>query len=166
MQLSVVDGHKSVIPTDQPIMGVYKYGKDTIYKGSKCCTREICLVLTEPLDKFKILKEHMLWTILLNSDNFPIQYVPSFNTLFFSDNCKILTIFQYYMFLLYSFFFQTKGTSSFGKRHNKTHTHCRRCGRRAYHIQKKRCASCSYPSPTGRTCKHPLYSDWLRPFEK
>ena len=26
---SVVDGHKSVLPTDQPIMGVYKYGKDT-----------------------------------------------------------------------------------------------------------------------------------------
>ncbi|XP_052777321.1 probable 60S ribosomal protein L37-A [Mya arenaria] len=44
----------------------------------------------------------------------------------------------------------TKGTSSFGKRHNKTHTQCRRCGRRAYHIQKKRCASCSYPSATLR----------------
>ncbi|XP_076441167.1 large ribosomal subunit protein eL37A-like [Babylonia areolata] len=40
----------------------------------------------------------------------------------------------------------TKGTSSFGKRHNKTHTHCRRCGRRSYHIQKKTCASCGYPS--------------------
>ncbi|KAL5016648.1 hypothetical protein ScPMuIL_006237 [Solemya velum] len=44
----------------------------------------------------------------------------------------------------------TKGTSSFGKRHNKTHTHCRRCGRRAYHIQKKTCASCGYPSPRKR----------------
>ncbi|XP_038049590.1 probable 60S ribosomal protein L37-A [Patiria miniata] len=40
----------------------------------------------------------------------------------------------------------TKGTSSFGKRHNKTHTFCRRCGRRSYHIQKKRCASCGYPA--------------------
>ncbi|RWS13435.1 60S ribosomal protein L37-like protein [Dinothrombium tinctorium] len=40
----------------------------------------------------------------------------------------------------------TKGTSSFGKRHNKTHTLCRRCGRSSYHIQKKRCASCGYPS--------------------
>ncbi|CAH3190902.1 unnamed protein product, partial [Porites evermanni] len=39
----------------------------------------------------------------------------------------------------------TKGTSSFGKRHNKTHTLCVRCGRSAYHIQKKRCASCGYP---------------------
>ncbi|XP_077981103.1 large ribosomal subunit protein eL37A-like [Glandiceps talaboti] len=39
----------------------------------------------------------------------------------------------------------TKGTSSFGKRHNKTHTECRRCGRK-YHIQKKRCGSCGYPS--------------------
>mmetsp|Transcript_19696 Transcript_19696/g.23892 ORF Transcript_19696/g.23892 Transcript_19696/m.23892 type:complete len:89 (+) Transcript_19696:194-460(+) len=39
----------------------------------------------------------------------------------------------------------TKGTSSFGKRHNKTHTICRRCGRSSYHIQKKQCSSCSYP---------------------
>lgn len=29
----------------------------------------------------------------------------------------------------------TKGTQSFGKRHNKTHTLCRRCGRSSYHIQ-------------------------------
>ncbi|XP_054161549.1 probable 60S ribosomal protein L37-A [Oppia nitens] len=40
----------------------------------------------------------------------------------------------------------TKGTSSFGKRRNKTHTLCRRCGRSSYHIQKKTCASCGYPS--------------------
>ncbi|CAG0901175.1 unnamed protein product, partial [Cyprideis torosa] len=40
----------------------------------------------------------------------------------------------------------TKGTSSFGKRRNKTHTLCRRCGRSAYHIQKHRCAQCGYPS--------------------
>ncbi|VDP36307.1 unnamed protein product [Soboliphyme baturini] len=40
----------------------------------------------------------------------------------------------------------TKGTSSFGKRHTKTHTLCRRCGRSSYHIQKHRCASCGYPS--------------------
>ena len=39
----------------------------------------------------------------------------------------------------------TKGTSSFGKRHNKSHTICRRCGRSSYHIQKKRCSSCGYP---------------------
>ncbi|CAH0384869.1 unnamed protein product [Bemisia tabaci] len=39
----------------------------------------------------------------------------------------------------------TKGTSSFGKRKNKTHTLCRRCGRSSYHIQKKRCAQCGYP---------------------
>merc|ERR1712038_2021793 len=31
----------------------------------------------------------------------------------------------------------TKGTSSFGKRHNKTHTLCRKTGRSNYHIQKK-----------------------------
>merc|ERR1712060_834438 len=40
----------------------------------------------------------------------------------------------------------TKGTSSFGKRHNKTHTLCRRCGRSSFHIQKKTCAACGYPS--------------------
>nr|XP_027196164.1 60S ribosomal protein L37-like [Dermatophagoides pteronyssinus] len=40
----------------------------------------------------------------------------------------------------------TKGTSSFGKRHNKTHTLCRRCGRSSYHIQKKKCSSCGYPN--------------------
>ncbi|CAH3115973.1 unnamed protein product, partial [Pocillopora meandrina] len=45
---------------------------------------------------------------------------------------------------------QTKGTSSFGKRHNKTHTLCVRCGRSAYHIQKKRCASCGYPAARTR----------------
>ncbi|GFG30131.1 hypothetical protein Cfor_09529 [Coptotermes formosanus] len=40
----------------------------------------------------------------------------------------------------------TKGTSSFGKRRNKTHTLCRRCGRSSYHIQKSKCAQCGYPS--------------------
>ncbi|XP_076815125.1 large ribosomal subunit protein eL37A-like isoform X2 [Clavelina lepadiformis] len=34
----------------------------------------------------------------------------------------------------------TKGTSSFGKKHNKTHTLCRRTGRSHYHIQKKQSA--------------------------
>ncbi|KAJ1660367.1 hypothetical protein IWQ61_000708 [Dispira simplex] len=31
-------------------------------------------------------------------------------------------------------------------RHTKTHSMCRRCGQRAFHNQKKRCASCGYPS--------------------
>merc|ERR1712113_627504 len=39
-----------------------------------------------------------------------------------------------------------KGTGSFGKRHNKTHTLCRRCGKRSFHIQKKICASRGYPA--------------------
>jgi len=39
-----------------------------------------------------------------------------------------------------------KGTGSFGKRHNKSHTLCRRCGRKSYHIQKKTCSSCGYPA--------------------
>ncbi|KAJ1960938.1 hypothetical protein IWQ62_004040, partial [Dispira parvispora] len=36
--------------------------------------------------------------------------------------------------------------TSFGRRHTKTHSMCRRCGQRAFHNQKKRCASCAYPS--------------------
>eukprot|EP01147_Barroeca_monosierra_P011232 gene11232-3280_t len=44
----------------------------------------------------------------------------------------------------------TKGTTSFGPRKNKSHTLCIRCGRRAYHIQKKRCAACGYPAAKKR----------------
>jgi ribosomal protein L37E len=40
-----------------------------------------------------------------------------------------------------------------GKRRNKTHTLCRRCGRRSYHIQKSTCASCGYPAARKRTCE-------------
>ena len=40
----------------------------------------------------------------------------------------------------------SKGTTSFGKRQTKTHTLCRRCGNRAFHKQKKKCASCGYPA--------------------
>eukprot|EP00934_Nitzschia_sp_Nitz4_P008753 Nitzschia sp. Nitz4//scaffold11_size288233//48497//48976//NITZ4_000741-RA/size288233-augustus-gene-0.101-mRNA-1//1//CDS//3329533975//8743//frame0 len=40
----------------------------------------------------------------------------------------------------------TKGTTSFGKRHNKSHTTCRRCGKVSFHIQKSTCSSCGYPS--------------------
>merc|ERR1711991_1313610 len=40
----------------------------------------------------------------------------------------------------------TKGTQSFGKKNNKSHTLCRRCGKRSYHIQKSKCSSCGYPA--------------------
>ena len=40
-----------------------------------------------------------------------------------------------------------------GKRHNKTHTLCRRCGRRSYHIQKSKCSSCGYPAARIRKCE-------------
>ncbi|GKZ55519.1 60S ribosomal protein L37 [Aspergillus niger] len=43
-----------------------------------------------------------------------------------------------------------KGTSSFGKRHNKTHTLCRRCGRRSFHVQKSTCSNCGYPAAKTR----------------
>mmetsp|Transcript_37517 Transcript_37517/g.91214 ORF Transcript_37517/g.91214 Transcript_37517/m.91214 type:complete len:93 (-) Transcript_37517:2937-3215(-) len=48
----------------------------------------------------------------------------------------------------------TKGTTSFGKRHNKSHTSCRRCGKVSYHIQKKTCSSCGYPSKKMRQYNH------------
>nr|ALS05238.1 60S ribosomal protein L37 [Tortanus dextrilobatus] len=40
----------------------------------------------------------------------------------------------------------TKGTSSFGKRRNKTHPLCRRCGKVSFHIQKKTCSACGFPA--------------------
>jgi len=46
---------------------------------------------------------------------------------------------------------QTKGTQSFGGRHNKTHVLCVRCGRRSFHVQKARCAACAYPAAKKRT---------------
>lgn len=49
----------------------------------------------------------------------------------------------------------TKGTTSFGKRHSKSHVTCRRCGRRSFHIQKKTCSSCGYPAAKMRRCKSP-----------
>ncbi|KAI8799698.1 60S ribosomal protein L37 [Cladochytrium replicatum] len=45
----------------------------------------------------------------------------------------------------------TKGTSSFGTRHRKTHSLCRRCGHRAYHNAKKTCAQCGYPAAKTRS---------------
>ncbi|XP_051055705.1 60S ribosomal protein L37-like [Phodopus roborovskii] len=35
-----------------------------------------------------------------------------------------------------------KGTSSFGKRHNKTQPLCRHCASKAYHLQKFTCGKC------------------------
>ncbi|KAK4762584.1 hypothetical protein SAY87_013717 [Trapa incisa] len=45
---------------------------------------------------------------------------------------------------------QGKGTGSFGKRRNKTHTLCVRCGRRSFHLQKSRCSACGFPSARKR----------------
>ncbi|XP_063113197.1 large ribosomal subunit protein eL37-like [Cavia porcellus] len=47
-----------------------------------------------------------------------------------------------------------KGTSSFGKCQNKTHTLCRRCGSKAYHLQKSTCGKCGYPA------KHKRKYNW------
>ncbi len=49
----------------------------------------------------------------------------------------------------------TKGTPSFGRHSGKkTHIRCRRCGERAYHVRKKKCASCGY----GETAKIRKYN--------
>ncbi|CAK9236002.1 unnamed protein product [Sphagnum troendelagicum] len=45
-----------------------------------------------------------------------------------------------------------KGTGSFGKRQNKSHTLCRRCGHCSFHIQKSRCSACAYPATRIRSC--------------
>merc|ERR1711970_78664 len=45
----------------------------------------------------------------------------------------------------------TKGTSSYGKRHNKSHTLCRRCGRSSFHILKHKCSQCGYPAAKMRS---------------
>ncbi|RLE45018.1 50S ribosomal protein L37e [Candidatus Woesearchaeota archaeon] len=38
-----------------------------------------------------------------------------------------------------------KGTPSKGKQSGKkTHILCRRCGKRTYHLQKKKCSSCGF----------------------
>ncbi|KAH9555205.1 hypothetical protein CY35_08G103000 [Sphagnum magellanicum] len=39
-----------------------------------------------------------------------------------------------------------KGTGSFGKQWNKSHTLCRCCGHCSFHIQKSRCSACAYPA--------------------
>ncbi|MBT3464438.1 50S ribosomal protein L37e [archaeon] len=37
------------------------------------------------------------------------------------------------------------GTAAQGKRSGKTtHMHCRRCGKKAYHMKKKKCSSCGF----------------------
>ncbi|KAF2578318.1 hypothetical protein F2Q68_00006768 [Brassica cretica] len=59
---------------------------------------------------------------------------------------------------------QTKGTGSFGKRRNKSHTLCVRCGRRSFHIQKSRCSACAYPAARKRTCMLLSLSAILDPF--
>ncbi len=38
----------------------------------------------------------------------------------------------------------SKGTPSMGKKNKKIHVKCRRCGKVAYHIRKKICASCGF----------------------
>ncbi|MBI1970090.1 50S ribosomal protein L37e [Candidatus Woesearchaeota archaeon] len=53
----------------------------------------------------------------------------------------------------------TKGTPSMGKKSGKkNHIYCRRCGKHAYHIRKKTCASCGY----GASSKLRHYN-WKKP---
>jgi ribosomal protein L37E len=47
---------------------------------------------------------------------------------------------------------QSRGTPAFGRRHTKTHTLCRRCGRMSYHKQKSTCSACGYPAARLRKC--------------
>ncbi len=48
-----------------------------------------------------------------------------------------------------------KGTHSEGKKSgSKLHIHCRRCGKKSYHMKKKECASCGY----GKTARLRQYA--------
>ncbi|KAM7255409.1 hypothetical protein ACFE04_026111 [Oxalis oulophora] len=42
--------------------------------------------------------------------------------------------------------FKGKGTGSFDKRRNNTHTLCLRCGRISFHLQKSRYSACAFPA--------------------
>merc|ERR1712178_627848 len=42
--------------------------------------------------------------------------------------------------------YNDQGHQFLWKRRNKTHTLCRRCGKVAFHIQKKVCAPCGFPA--------------------
>ncbi|MEM2910278.1 MAG: 50S ribosomal protein L37e [Nitrososphaerota archaeon] len=53
-----------------------------------------------------------------------------------------------------------KGTPSFGKRNKPVHIRCRRCGRRSFHVSKKRCAACGF----GASKKLRSYR-WLKPLK-
>uniref|UniRef100_A0AAZ3QYB4 Ribosomal protein L37 n=2 Tax=Oncorhynchus TaxID=8016 RepID=A0AAZ3QYB4_ONCTS len=65
--------------------------------------------------------------------------------------CLELTVLSNCYCFSYMFYVsQTKGTSSFGKRRNKTHALCRRCGSKAYHLQKSSCGKCGYPEKRKR----------------
>lgn len=88
-----------------------------------------------------------------------IGFIPSFASVYLmltiiaSDRRKVWSL-SYdvgTMFDLISFVLTILGTSSFGKRHTKTHTLCRRCGNRAFHRQHKTCAQCGYPSAKMRS---------------
>jgi large subunit ribosomal protein L37e len=38
----------------------------------------------------------------------------------------------------------SKGTPSLGKRNNRAHIRCRRCGRHSFHASKRQCAACGF----------------------
>ncbi|MEM3401330.1 MAG: 50S ribosomal protein L37e [Nitrososphaerota archaeon] len=53
-----------------------------------------------------------------------------------------------------------KGTPSLGKRNKPVHIRCRRCGRRSFHVSKKRCAACGF----GASKRLRSYR-WLKPLK-
>uniref|UniRef100_A0A8C8TH84 Large ribosomal subunit protein eL37 n=1 Tax=Peromyscus maniculatus bairdii TaxID=230844 RepID=A0A8C8TH84_PERMB len=57
----------------------------------------------------------------------------------------------------------TKGTSSFGKRHNKTPTLCCLCSSKAYHLQKSTCGKCGYPAKRKRKYMDSVKEQHLNP---
>ena len=104
--------------------------------GGGGCFESACSITSS---SFHVPEPDPLWcALLLRELATTTSNDPAVSRSRFTANCSLLL--------------QTKGTTSFGKRNNKSHTLCRRCGKRSYHIQKGRCASCGYPSSTLRKC--------------
>jgi large subunit ribosomal protein L37e len=57
----------------------------------------------------------------------------------------------------------TKGTPAMGRRSGKKNMiHCRRCGRRTYHLRKKKCAACGY----GKSARMRKYKFYKKDYRK
>ena len=97
-------------------------------------------------------QQHLRWQVFCDCNR--KNGKKSFSIYVYIDTVMCICIYKWIGLKLENV--QGKGTGSFGKRMNKSHTLCVRCGRRSFHLQKSRCASCGYPSSRIRTCINPF----------